>query len=184
MFGVEFTIYYTMRYPNLSYTPQSWVGWVEFEPSKLVLFDKNGIFDLFKKNYWLSKYTVISIYICSTTVVLYFYMNEISVRKFSKKFWWILICKYYYDTLRKHWPPSGSYANMKLIHFPINNQDPLNILNIFQLKVHLKKLYMKNTSRLLDSLNNNYGNFCQTKWQFLNKIMHFQNVIIYFIFFN
>ena len=48
-------------------------------------------------------------------------------------------CKYYYLLLCKHWPISGGCSNLKFIHFPINNQDPSKILNIFVLNVHLKK---------------------------------------------
>ena len=46
---------------------------------------------------------------------------------------------------------------------------------------------MKNITRLLDSSSENYINFFlfyQTKYKSLHKIMHFQNVITYFIFFN
>ena len=39
-------------------------------------------------------------------------------------------------------------------------------------------------TKLLHSLNNNYGNFYQTKYQCLHNTMHFQNVATYFIFFN
>ena len=51
-----------------------------------------------------------------------------------------VFCKYYYLSLRKHWPNSGGRLNMKLTHFLINNQNPLKILKIFELRsAHRKK---------------------------------------------
>ena len=40
--------------------------------------------------------------------------------------------------MRKHWPTTCGCSNMKLIHFPINNQEPSKILKIFELRIHLK----------------------------------------------
>ena len=64
-----------------------------------------------------------------------------------------------------------------------------NIRNSRNLKITVLLLHlvcMKYIARLLDSLNNNYGNFFrfdQTKRHSLHKVMGFQNVITYFIFF-
>ena len=50
---------------------------------------------------------------------------------------------------------------MKLTHFVINNKDRSKISENFLTRSSFdEKTYIKNITRLLDSLNNNYGNFC------------------------
>ena len=56
-------------------------------------------------------------------------------------------CKYYFFSLRKHWPTSGLRSNLKLTFFPIYNHDPSEIQKLFDLKINLKKsIYEKYNS--------------------------------------
>ena len=67
----------------------------------------------------------------------------------------ICFCKYYYFSLHKHWLTYGIRSNLKLTHFPTNDQDPSKILEIFILKVYLKIYIYENYNLFLK----NYGNF-------------------------
>ena len=67
--------------------------------------------------------------------------------------------KYYYFSLRKRWPTIGGCSNLKLTHFSINKQDPFKILKMFELKVLLTNIFMKNITQLLHTLKNNCYNF-------------------------
>ena len=65
----------------------------------------------------------------------------------------VLICsfsKYYYISLRKHWPTSGGRSNLNLTNFPKRQSRSIEVENI----------YMKIITRLSESLNNTSGNFC------------------------
>ena len=98
-----------------------------------------------------------------------------------------VFCEYYYSALCKRCPTSDSRPTLKMTYFPIHNQDPSKIVEHFSTETSFDNInYKKNVTRLLDSLNNKYGTFVrvdQTKCQSLHKIVDFQNVITYFIYF-
>ena len=122
------------------------------------------------KNYRRYNVNIITVFFMSSYQLYYQFKN-------FQKFSWILIllsqnvsnsrfhdyqkstnicvfCKYYYHfSLRKHCSTSGGgFSNTRLTHFAIKNQNSSKIMNIFELKAHLKKC-------TLDSWNNNYCNF-------------------------
>ena len=87
--------------------------------------------------------------------------NELLVKKFSKvlmdldclsarsRLTFCVFCKYYYFSLRKYWPTSGQSIKIRQKFWKF-----LNYKSIKKVYIH-----MKNITRLLNFLNNNYSNF-------------------------
>ena len=83
----------------------------------------------------------------------------------------------------KYYPTSGSCASLKLIYFARNNQDPLKLLRILELKVHLISWHLykkyKTTVKLWIITTVIFVRFDQIMAQSLHKRIDFKSINIY-----
>ena len=71
-------------------------------------------------------------------------VSILCLRKCQKSSNICVFCKYYYFSLRKHYPNSSYNCNAKSKYFAVKNQDPSKILKVLELKVHLIKYIYEN----------------------------------------